>query len=207
MSLDLKSPLETQIDKRKFLSVVGRLIGVGVASSVVTMTGLNTALAYERRFEGEIKAGLLFNEQQMQVLAQVCQVILPKTDSPGGADLDCHGFIDHQLKAVFGRKEQVAAIALIDEIERLSIEHFASSFSQLSAEEQTSLLVDFELGKWTNSQQVREFKQLKQLTVFGYFTTKVGATQVLNYQPIPGGFKGSIPCTEETKNYGSLGFY
>ncbi|MDU0353713.1 hypothetical protein RS130_07055 [Paraglaciecola aquimarina] len=48
---------------------------------------------------------------------------------------------------------------------------------------------------------------LKALIVFGYFTSEVGATQALNYQAVPGGFKGSIPCDENTKSWGSIDYY
>ncbi len=38
---------------------------------------------------------------------------------------------------------------------------------------------------------------IKELTLFGYFTSEHVMINALNYQPIPGDFKGCIPLTQE----------
>ena len=40
------------------------------------------------------------------------------------------------------------------------------------------------------------FKQLKQFTITGYFTSEIGATQALAYLPVPGQFIGDVPLKE-----------
>ena len=34
---------------------------------------------------------------------------------------------------------------------------------------------------------------MKELTVTGYFTSEIGATQALEYLPVPGKFEGDVP--------------
>jgi hypothetical protein len=36
----------------------------------------------------------------------------------------------------------------------------------------------------------------KELTLLGFFTSQVGATQVLQYDPVPGAFHGCVPLAE-----------
>ena len=36
----------------------------------------------------------------------------------------------------------------------------------------------------------------KELTMLGFFTSEVGATQVLQYVPVPGSYKGCVPLSE-----------
>jgi hypothetical protein len=36
----------------------------------------------------------------------------------------------------------------------------------------------------------------KELTMLGFFTSEPGATQVLQYLPVPGSYKGCIPLSE-----------
>jgi gluconate 2-dehydrogenase gamma chain len=51
-----------------------------------------------------------------------------------------------------------------------------------------------EQGKHTNG---RPFVlQVKELTMLGYFTSQVGATEVLQYQAVPGQYKGCVPLAE-----------
>ena len=40
---------------------------------------------------------------------------------------------------------------------------------------------------------------IKQMTVWGYFSSEVGATQALRYVPVPGRFEGCIPYNEGEK--------
>jgi gluconate 2-dehydrogenase gamma chain len=41
--------------------------------------------------------------------------------------------------------------------------------------------------------------QLNEMTLLGFFTSEVGATQVLQYDPVPGPFKGCVPLKEVGK--------
>ncbi len=37
------------------------------------------------------------------------------------------------------------------------------------------------------------FTLMKQLTLFGFFTSRPGSTRVLRYRPVPGKYKGCVP--------------
>ncbi|MDQ2656828.1 MAG: gluconate 2-dehydrogenase subunit 3 family protein, partial [Bacteroidota bacterium] len=37
---------------------------------------------------------------------------------------------------------------------------------------------------------------MKELTMLGFFTSQAGATQVLQYEAVPGAYKGCIPLSE-----------
>ena len=41
------------------------------------------------------------------------------------------------------------------------------------------------------------FTMMKQLTLFGFFTSEVGATEVLRYEAVPGSYEGCAPYNGE----------
>jgi hypothetical protein len=41
--------------------------------------------------------------------------------------------------------------------------------------------------------------QIKDLTVTGYFTSEVGCTQALRYEPVPGRYDGEMPYKKGDK--------
>jgi hypothetical protein len=46
---------------------------------------------------------------------------------------------------------------------------------------------------------------IKELATVGYFTSKIGATEALDYLlPIPGKFDGCMPLGSKTKNLGII---
>lgn len=191
--------------RRDFLKQLGGILGAGASASLLSVASINSALAYNR--EKNVSEGRLFSSTQLQTLADICQTIIPQTDTPGAADLDCHGFIDHQLMTIYPKDKQNAAIELIDTIDDISQKHLNHKFSKLSVAQQQKCLEQIESGEWADKATINSFKELKYLNAFGYFTSEVGATQVLTYLPVPGGYTPSIPVTAHTKNYGSLAFY
>lgn len=195
----------TNIDRRSFLKTLTKVIGASAGASVLTLSSLNSALAYER--SNEISQGKVFSLEQMKTLASICQTTIPKTDTPGAADLDCHGFIDNQMHNVHTKEEQSKLLSLLQEIDKVAVNKLGTMFADLTGKQKEECLIQMEKGHWASGETVEQLKQLKSLIVFGYFTSEIGATQVLVYQPVPGGYKGSIPVTPDTKNYSSLAFY
>ena len=47
------------------------------------------------------------------------------------------------------------------------------------------------------------FTLVKQLTLLGFFTSKIGATEVLVYDEIPGGFEDRVPYKKGTPAWGT----
>jgi hypothetical protein len=37
---------------------------------------------------------------------------------------------------------------------------------------------------------------MKQLTLFGFFTSEAGSTRVSRYRPVPGPYRGCVPYVE-----------
>ncbi len=49
----------------------------------------------------------------------------------------------------------------------------------------------------TNPAPKRPFiLMMKEMTMLGFFTSEAGAMQVLQYDPVPGAYKGCIPLSE-----------
>ena len=43
--------------------------------------------------------------------------------------------------------------------------------------------------------------EVKELTIIGFFTSEPGATEVLQYNQVPGPFKGCVPLAEVGKTW------
>ena len=48
------------------------------------------------------------------------------------------------------------------------------------------------------------FQQLKQLAIFGYFTSEKGRKEGLRYTPVPGKFEGVIDYKKGDKQFAGL---
>ena len=51
----------------------------------------------------------------------------------------------------------------------------------------------------TSEQPSHYFTMIKQLTLWGYFSSEIGATQALRYVAIPGKYEGCVPYKKGDK--------
>lgn len=205
---DADTSPEVEQSKRQFLRGLTALMGTAAVSKMISGDALAVAFNYQAKADNTVKVGKLFSLEQMQVLHDICAVVLPKTDTPSAADLDVHGFLDNQLSVCYDKKQQQQAIEIIEKVDFSSKAHYSKQFIELKDSQQKELLIALEAEQLGFTAQDRQaFKALKSLLVFGFFTSEVGATQALNYQAVPGGFKGSVSYTSLKKSWGSLAYY
>lgn len=117
--------------------------------------------------------------EQTKVAADLAEVILPKTETPGAKDARVERFIDSMVKSFLPPEEKELIQHSLDKLVQ-------ANFADLSFDEQGSYTVQFikeESGE-------NFFLLFKQMTLMGFFTSEVGATQVLQYDPIPGEYLG-----------------
>ncbi len=110
------------------------------------------------------------------VLAEVAETIVPKTATPGAKDARVHVFVDSALKRCATADQQRAAVAALDSL--------GVGFTALPSAEREARLKAIDGPT---------FALLRDLTLVGYFTSEVGATEALAYIAVPGEYRG---CTD-----------
>jgi hypothetical protein len=197
----------TNIDRRRFLQKLSTVVGYTAASSLLAGSGMSAALAYTPKPDSASRAGVTFSKSQMQVLKHICDTVIPRTDTASAGDVDCHGFVDHQLLQCHSKQEQAQCIAAVDMIDAKAQSAHGNSYTQITTQQQTGILVDIEALNGFSAEQKGHFSLLKAILVFGYFTSEEGLTKALEYHPFPGGYKGRVPVDENTKSSGSMAYY
>lgn len=198
----------SSIEKRRLLKGLGAVLGTAAASQLLGEQSLSAAFAFSPNESSYKKAGKLFSQPQMVILRDIVNQIIPTTDTVGAADVDCHGFIDHQLVAVHGDYEKQAALSIVEKLERVSVLKHKQSFSKLTSEQQFQLLSAIEQQQMGfDGTDKSNFKVIKNLTVFGYCTSKEGATQALKFLYVPGGYQGSVPYKQIGRAWSSKAYY
>lgn len=156
-----------------------------------------------------------FTEAQGALIATVSEIIMPRTDTPGAKDVGVPMFIDQMLKTVYPKEGQDAFIKNLTGFDEGARETYGKNFSDCKEEEQLAYFkkhhdaaVQSTAGGlssgWWNAgvTSAKPFiLEVKELTLVGFFTSEVGATQVLQYKQVPGPFKGCVPLAEVGKTW------
>lgn len=111
-----------------------------------------------------------FNRREMALLAQLVEQIIPRSDTPGAADAKVHYFIDFQAHT--NRRLGARLKRDLSWIRK-------QGFEKADAAGQVALLTAWSATK--GSEPYRVFRQLKDLTIDGYYGSQEGLAQELGW--------------------------
>jgi gluconate 2-dehydrogenase gamma chain len=141
-------------------------------------------------------------QDQASLVSEVAEIIIPKTDTPGAKDTGVPAFIDSILKDVYSAEDQkrfTDGLAAFDEEAQKAYGDAFVDLEPAQQQEHVKKLHDaaIQTERDTDPAPKRPFiLMMKELTMLGFFTSEPGATQVLQYDAVPGAYKGCIPLTE-----------
>lgn len=138
-----------------------------------------------------------FTAAEIQLLDEIGETILPESErSPGAKAARIGAFMEIMHQDCYTTAEQAIFRSGMDTVQQQSGERYQRTFLQLSPEERLTLLSEFDQQARSQSGPVHFFTLMKQLTILGYFSSEVGITQALRYDPIPGHYRACIDYQE-----------
>ena len=194
--------------RRRFITGITAIVGAATTAQLLGGNAISVAVAYTPNPDSAKTAGKIFSQGQMGQLQNICAIVIPKTETPGAADVDAHGFLDNQLFLCHTKDQQQQAKSILMKIDQVASKEFNKPFSACDKQQQYDLLTLLEkIQNDFNSEDKQNWKLVKGLIIFGYYTSEPGATEELEYVAVPGGFTGSIPYDSVGKGPGSLSYY
>jgi hypothetical protein len=176
------------IGRREALKRTALLLGVALSPSI-----LAGALRAQVPATGAAKPVYLTAAEFATVVA-AAERILPRTDTPGAADVGVPAFIDLMVGEYLTPAEKKTFLAGLAEVETASAQAHRRAFSQLVPVEQDTLLK--RIATAAEGKQGTFFHLLREATLAGYFTSETVGKTVTHYDPIPGPFQGCIPMSQ-----------
>ncbi len=207
------------MNRREFIQCAAILVGGTMTAA--NAFGLNAEqLQYLATAEDYIKnPAKLFSKQQRAIITAAAEIIMPRTDTPGASDANVARFIELMVQDWFNDQERDIFMAGLRDLEIRPRKELGKHYHRLSHAQQLQLLEDMEAqasdSAWYTRGNVRRafisdapfICQLKELTIWGFFTSEVGATQVLRYNAMPMKFDGNYARTATDTTWAPFNFY
>lgn len=176
------------MDRRKALSLTATILGGSLVGSQLFLTGCTPSK----------KELMAFTAADLAFLNEVADTIIPDTSSSRGAKAANIGdFMKTIVTDCYSEEEARTFYKGISKIEAASAKAFDKSFMELRSEERFQLLNKFDEEARMEKSDAKFFRMMKELTLWGYFSSEVGATEALRYNPVPGRYEGCIPYNNE----------
>lgn len=135
------------------------------------------------------KASPSLNKKTLEVIKIIGDIVFPETGTPSASQAGVHLYIDFFTKNFFSKDHRSTFLEALEK-------QIGSSDSFLRLDEKAQKdkikLLDDTLG---SDNEIKVYRELKDLIIVAFFSSEVGAQQILKYDPIPGGYS-EIPLNE-----------
>lgn len=145
------------------------------------------------------------------LIAELAETIIPATDSPGAKDAKVEEFIIEMMVKHESKKSQKRFLKGLINLQEYSKNNYNCNFQNCSLIDKINILNYYEkkdisdfkiLAKIENRIFGDSFiHKLKNLTVIGFCTSKIGATEALAYDYVPINYNACVPLKEGQKSW------
>ena len=186
------------MNRRDALERVALIMGGTVIGGSIFLDGCKPS-------DKQAVAGFSLTADQIALLDEIAETIIPTTDTPGAKAAKVGAFMNTMVTDCYEEKDQKIFMDGLGKIDEASKKTNGKSFLDSTAEQRTALLNELnkELKKYNETKKEEDpnhyFGMMKQLTLLGYFTSEIGATQALRYIAVPGKYEGCVPYTKGDK--------
>ncbi|WP_233635947.1 MULTISPECIES: gluconate 2-dehydrogenase subunit 3 family protein [Hymenobacter] len=193
------------MNRRDALARVALLMGGAVIGGDYFLTGCSPASSDKQggdmkdQATANAKPKDILTPEQTAYLTEVADTILPATKTPGAKAANVGSFMAVMVRDCYTPEDQKIFMDGMTKLEEASKKQNSKGFLESTPAQRTALLTALDTeqknyGKTKTPEQPNHyFRMMKELTLLGFFTSEVGATQVLRYLPVPGKYDGNVP--------------
>ncbi|MCX6214028.1 gluconate 2-dehydrogenase subunit 3 family protein [Spirosoma sp.] len=189
-----------------------------LAGSAIALPALADTLEASAARRALTGKPLFFTADQDATVAELADTIIPTTKTPGAKAAKVNEVIDIILKDCYKADDQQRFVEGLTRTNKLSQDAYGKAFVQLDPTQRIAIVTKLQTeakdqlaqmnsnkatAKVENSQADLQmpdakkrytpfFTMLKDLTLTGYFTSEIGATQALEYVAVPGRYDGCV---------------
>lgn len=188
-----RNPIDLIQDRRQWLKASATMLGAAALQLPGSATETSPAPSYsgqtreeERQASvtGEKRGERFFPPAQYALVEELAETIIPADSHSGGAKAArVADFIEQQVRESTDEKQKALWREGLRLIELMSQHYNGKSFVNASPEERIAVLqVLSDNEHMTDIPEVAFFAELKHLTVRGYYTSKIGIHDELEYR-------------------------
>lgn len=198
-------------DKRELLTRREAIMRVSALLGGVALVGQGAMLASCERREpdsaGAKASTAAFSEEDIALLDEIAETILPETGTPGAKAAGVGPFIAMMVADCYDEQEQQVFRNGLQTLEDECRKMHDTSFLSATPAERLALSreIDAEQVRHMHNrgdeEPVHYFRMLKELTLFGYFTSEIGYKQAMRYAETPGRYDPCVPYEPGEKTW------
>jgi hypothetical protein len=145
------------------------------------------------------------------LISELAEIIIPATDTPGAKEAGVEHYIISVMSKCCDQRQQKAFYSGLDDVEDFTRSRFGKTFLECDFPSRHTVVEHFSYNIFESSALMLKIKNkflgksffftLRELTVEGYCTSHLGATNALSYDPVPGAYKSCISLSSQQTSW------
>lgn len=176
-----------QLERRDFLGALAGILGVSMVPAAALAASPQAVLP----------------KSQTALIAAVAETYIPRTDTPGAADVGVPALFAAMLAKWAAPATRTAFLARLDGIDAAARADNGKPFAKLSAKDRLAVLTAYDAANFA----APDYKRMRDLFIILYYNSEPGATVELRYEHAPGTFEPSLPLTPQTRAWAGMSFF
>lgn len=137
---------------------------------------------------------IAINADDEALMAELCEAILPKTNTPGAKDLSVHLYVLMMVDDCRKKEDQEKFIKGLDAFKKLSQQSINKDFTKADVSERKKLM-DGIIATIDEENDLNVFfKMTKGLTIQAFTSSEFFLTKVQVYELVPSRYHGCVPA-------------
>lgn len=190
-----------QINRREALRRLSVLLGGTLSASTISaVLGGCTSDGGGATYEFET-----LSPDQRRFVASIADAIIPATDTPGAADAGVDVFIDKLLTNWMEPAAKGHFMEGLAAFRSSFREAYGIEFPDATSDQKLAFMMPLDAEAYqarvADESRISFFGRMKELTIVGYYTSEIGASQELRYQIIFDKYDGDVDWYEGDKAF------
>jgi hypothetical protein len=177
------------LNRREMLQRTALLVG----GSLLGADGLLANHINWDALDGESGKGLgLFSRTQVRLLNEIAETIIPSTDTPGAKAAKVGPFMALMVSDCYEPEAQKRFLDGLSTLDGECQKRYGKGFLRCKPALRLDFLNELDAEQHAFQQKkakdapVHYFREMKDLAIWGYFSSEIGATQALRFVEYPG---------------------
>lgn len=153
--------------------------------------------------------GTRFTDEERNTISRMADIIIPSTKIPGAIGAGVPSFVIMMMQQCYPAHDQDNFHKGLGAFDLVCKQNYGHHFLKLSGEKQIEAVKYLDNRVFDKNDPVGKsdesvssfYRNLKGLTVLGYYSSKPGATEALRYLPVPGHYDGCVPYHKGDKEW------
>ncbi|PWT74537.1 MAG: hypothetical protein C5B59_10990 [Bacteroidetes bacterium] len=148
---------------------------------------------HEKTKSSILLRNLQLSSDDEELMAELTETIIPKTDMPGAKDLSSHLFVLMMVDDCLSTNDQTKFMKGMEQFQSYSAKRLGKSFVESGPSERKTWVSEVEAKKNLPEELLSFYSHTKRLTIQSFLSSKYYLTNVQVYELVPSRFHGCVP--------------